>query len=308
MELVLSLASPSEMAGTDLRPYDAVCLGSPYCRLLAGNFAEDLSAMGTAVAALHDAGKRAYVTTPAAPRGADLAHVARLIDAAASVGADAIEVHNAGVLRMVKNAKNPLPVHMGAYANVCTGQAAAVLAEYGAARVRPNAEVALSEAPAIREMSGVALEWLLFGKIPLGVTDKCFLLEGREGVDPACPDACVRGRWLSAKAWLLKSVGKGILSGKDQCLVEHLPALLAAGVTAFRVDGLYESAEFRSEAGRVCREALDEAVSAGSGAFEVRAEWVSTLRRLSPNGVCDGYLSGEAGHRCIGAAFGGELK
>src|SRR5574341_211323 len=201
----------------DLAPYDAVCLGSPYCRRVAGNLSEELSLLPGAVEALHAAGKKAYVTTPAAPRGKDLDHVGRLIDAAAAAGADALEIHNMGVLRMLRGSGNPLPAHMGAYANVYTHLAANVMREYGATRVRPNAEVSLGEMETIAAEGAVEIELLVHGKIPLGVTDGCFLLKEPEETDPGCPDACREERWLRSRQWVLKTVGKGVLSGKDMC-------------------------------------------------------------------------------------------
>jgi len=117
-ELTVSIASPRELEGTDLSPYDAVCLGSPYCRRVEGNYSEALDLLPAVVSRLHAAGKRAFVATPAVPREADLPHVARLVDAAAAAGADALEIHNLGVLRILREKGRPVPAHMGAYANV----------------------------------------------------------------------------------------------------------------------------------------------------------------------------------------------
>lgn len=300
-ELASSVASAAELSLDELAPYDAVYLGSPYCRRVAGNLAEDLSLLHDAVAALRRAGKKAYVTTPAAPRGKDLDHVARLIEAAAAAGADALEVHNMGVLRMLRAAGNPLPAHMGAFANVYTHLAAQVMCDYGAVRVRPNAEVSLEEMGTIAREGGVKIEILVHGKIPLGVTDGCFLLEGAEDSDPACPDACRRERWLHSRQWVLKTVGKGVLSGKDMCMLEHLPALLPRGFCAFRIEGLYESGAYRAEVGRAYREALAEAAAGGD--YTIRPDWAQALRRHNRHGFCNGYYFGRTGREYVGAVL-----
>ncbi|MCL5966676.1 MAG: U32 family peptidase [Deltaproteobacteria bacterium] len=300
-ELIASIASAPEFSSGDLDPYDAVCLGSPYCRRVAGNFAEDLSLLPGAVGALHAAGKRAYVTTPAAPRGKDLDQVARLIDAAAAAGADALEVHNMGVLRMLRGRGNPLPAHMGAYANVYTHLGAKVMREYGASRVRPNAEVSLEEMGTIASEGDVEVELLVHGKIPLGVTDGCFLLTESEETDPKCPAACREERWLHSRQWVLKTVGKGVLSGKDMCMLEHLPSLLPTGFRVFRVEGLYETGAYRREVGRVYREAL--ALAASGGAYAVRPAWAETVRRHSRQGFCNGYYFGRTGREYVGTVL-----
>ncbi len=303
-ELIVSVASPGELEGTDLSSYDAVCLGSPYCRRVEGNYAEVFDRLAEAVSRLHGMGKKAYVTTPAVPRQADLPHVERLVDAASAAGADALKVHNLGVLRIVREKGRPLPAHMGAYANVYTHLAAGVMRDAGAVRVRPNAEVTLEEMAAIARDAAVEVELLVHGKIPLGVTDRCFLLTEDEKTDPKCPAACREEHWLTTRQWVLKSVGKGVLSGRDMCLLEHLPRLAADGFRVFRIEGLYETAAYRSEIGAVYREAL-EGVFAGRG-YEVTPQWASAVRRRSKHGFCNGYCFGTAGRKYVGTVLQGD--
>jgi putative protease len=300
-ELIVTLASPREREGTDLRPYDAVCLGSPYCRRIRGNFAEEIPLLPGAVSELQAAGKNVYVTSPAAPRGRDLPHVERLIEAAAAAGAQALEVHNMGVLRILREKGNPLPAHMGAFANVYTHLAAQVMRDYGAVRVRPNAEVSLQEMEIVSREAGVEVEVLVHGKIPLGVTDRCSLLAETEDKDPNCPAACEEEHWLTSRQLVLKTVGKGVLSGRDMCMLEHLPLLLSAGFNVFKVEGLYESAAYRSEIGRVYREALTLAESGKP--FEVRPEWADVLRKHSREGLCNGYYFGKTGRLYVGTVL-----
>ncbi|HWS15120.1 MAG TPA: peptidase U32 family protein [Candidatus Methylomirabilis sp.] len=300
-ELVVSVASPGELEGTDLSPYDAVCLGSPYCRRVEGNYAEVLDLLPAVVSRLHAAGKRAYVATPAVPREADLPHVSRLVDAAAAAGADALEIHNMGVLRIVREKGRPVPAHMGAYANVYTHLAAGVMRDAGAVRVRPNAEVTLEEMATIAREAAVEAELLVHGKIPLGVTDSCFLLTEPEGADPKCPSACGEVHWLTSRQWVLKTVGKGVLSGRDMCLLEHLPRLVRDGFRVFRIEGLYETAAYRSEIGAVYREALSRAFDGGE--FAVAERWAAAVRRHAPRGLCNGYCFGTAGRTYVGTVL-----
>ena len=300
-ELVVSLASPADLAGTDLAPYDAVCLGSPYCRRVEGNYAEALAGLPEAISRLHASGKKAYVTTPATPREADLPHVRRLVEAAAAAKADALEIHNLGVLRILREKGRPLPAHMGAYANVYTHLAAGVMRDSGAVRVRPNAEVTLAEMGTIARESRVEVELLVHGKIPLGVTDRCFLLTEPEETDPKCPSVCREVHWLSSREWVLKTVGKGVLSGRDMCMLEHLPLLARDGFRVFRVEGLHETAAYRSEIGAAYRDALSRAF--GGGEYRVETRWAEAVLRHAPKGLCNGYCFGTAGRKYVGTVL-----
>lgn len=318
-ELIATISSPRELAGTDLGPYDSVCLGNPYCRRVEGNYSEELALLPEAVSALRKAGKRVYLTTPAAPRGRDLPHVERLIDAAAEAGVQALEVHNMGVLRILREKGNPLPAHMGAYANVYTHLSARVMMEYGAVRIRPNAEVSLKEMEIIAREAGVEVEVPVHGKVPLGVTDRCSLLSESEETDPDCPSACREEHWLTARlpvprsgaqpekagkragGWVLKTVGKGVLSGRDMCMLEHLPLLLSSGFSIFKIEGLYETAAYRSEIGGVYREALS--IAASGGPYAVRKEWADVVCRHSREGVCNGYFFGKSGKSYVGTVL-----
>ncbi|MBI5574878.1 MAG: U32 family peptidase [Deltaproteobacteria bacterium] len=318
-ELIATIASPRELAGTDLGPYDAVCLGNPYCRRVEENFAEDVSLLPETVASLRKAGKKAYLTTPAAPRGRDLPQVERIIDAARAAGVQALEIHNMGVLRILREKGNPLPAHMGAFANVYTHLSAQVMSEYGAVRVRPNAEVSLTEMEIIAREGKVEVEVLVHGKIPLGVTDRCSLLTEPEETDTKCPAACREEHWLNKSkpgplsgsetagkgkregGWVLKTVGKGVLSGRDMCMLEHLPALLSSGFSVFKIEGLYETAAYRSQIGRVYREALELAASGQE--YEVGRAWAETVKRHSREGLCNGYYFGKTGRLYVGAVL-----
>ena len=62
-----------------------------------------------------------------------------------------------------------------------------------------------------------------------------------------------------------KSVGKGILSGKDVCMLEHLPRLWGAGHRHFRIETVSESAAYRREVAAVYRAALTRAAEGDSG-------------------------------------------
>jgi U32 family peptidase len=291
-ELNTTIANLRDLRASDLTDYDGVYLGDIYCRLYESNFLEQLDNLKEGLRILLDQGKRAYVTTYAAPRNEFLPKVRRMLEVSAAAGAQAVEIHNMGILRMAHEEFPELPVHVGGFANIYTAAGAEVLRGFGAVRFTPNYELSLDEIQEITTACGAPLELLLHGKMPLGVSDYCFLLDYEEKWGVKCPDLCQKELFLKQGDWAMKSLGKGILSGKDVCMLEHLPRLLAEGHRHFRIEAVSESPEYRREVAAVYHAALERAL-AGDGDVD-EGSW-ETLRRHARIGLCNGFYFGKSG-------------
>jgi putative protease len=291
-ELNTTIANLRDLQASDLSDYDGVYLGDIYCRIYEANFLEQLGDLQEGLRILRDQGKRAYVTTYAAPRNDFLPKVRRMLETAASAGAEAVEVHNLGILKIAHDEFPQLPVHIGGFANLYTAAGVEVLRGFGAVRFSPNYELSLDEIREITSGCDASMELLVHGKMPLGISDYCFLLEYEEKWGVKCPDLCQKELFLKQGDWAMKSLGKGILSGKDVCMLEHIPRLLAEGHRHFRIETVSESPAYRGEVAAVYRAALDRAV-AGDG--EVDEAWWETVRRHARIGLCNGFYFGRSG-------------
>ncbi len=291
-ELNTTIANLRDLRESDLRDYDAVYLGDTYCRIYEANFLERLDDLEEGLHILRDQGKRAYVTTYAAPRNDFLPKIRKMLEAAAAAGAEAVEVHNLGILKIAHEEFPQLPLHVGGFANVYTGPGIEVLRSFGAVRFTPNYELSLDEIREITTECGAPMELLVHGKMPLGISDYCFLLEYEEKWGIKCPDLCQKDLFLKQGDWAMKSVGKGILSGKDVCMLEHLPRLLAEGHRHFRIETISETPTYRREVAAVYRAALDRAAG-GDGEMDDR--WSETLLRHARIGLCNGFYFGKSG-------------
>ncbi|HEU5394826.1 MAG TPA: U32 family peptidase, partial [Candidatus Methylomirabilis sp.] len=101
-ELNTDISNRRDLQASDLTPYDALYLGNPYCRDYEANFLERVDELAEAIRRVKGEGRRAYVTTYAAPRNSFLDQIRRVLEAAEREGADAVEVHNLGVLRICR--------------------------------------------------------------------------------------------------------------------------------------------------------------------------------------------------------------
>jgi putative protease len=291
-ELNTTIANLRDLRESDLTDYDGVYLGDIYCRLYEANFLEQPEDLKEGLRILRDQGKRAFVTTYAAPRNDFLPKVQRMLEAAVRAGAEAVEIHNLGVLWMVHDAFPELPVHVGGFANLYTAAGAEVLRGFGAVRFTPNYELSLDEIREIAIDGTAPMELLVHGKMPLGISDYCFLLEYEATWGIKCPDLCQKELFLKQGEWAMKSLGKGVLSGKDVCMLEHLPRLLAEGHRHFRIEAVSESPAYRREVAAVYRAALQQAAV---GVDKADEGWWETLRRHSRIGLCNGFYFGKSG-------------
>jgi putative protease len=291
-ELNTTIANLRDLRESDLRDYDAVYLGDIYCRIYEANFLEQLGDLKDGLHILQDQGKRAYVTTYAAPRNDFLPKVRKMLEVSAAAGAEAVEIHNLGILKIAHDEFPQLPVHVGGFANVYTDAGAEVLRGFGAVRFTPNYELSLDEIHEITAACGAPMELLVHGKMPLGISDYCFLLEYEEKWGIKCPDLCQKELFVKQGDWAMKSVGKGILSGKDVCMLEHLPRLLTEGHRYFRIETVSESPEYRREVAAAYRAALDRAIG---GDCDVDEGWWETVRRHARIGLCNGFYFGKSG-------------
>lgn len=292
-ELNTTISNLKDLLASDLSPYDAVYLGNIYCRLYEENFLERLDDLREGIGRVKDLGKKAYVTSYAAPRNDFLPKIRKMLAVAASCGADAVEVHNLGVLHIVHEEFPELPVHIGGFANVYTDAGAQVLREFGARRITPNYELNLEEINHLTRTVNLPAELLLHGKMPLGISDYCFLLEYEEQWGIRCPTLCQMDLLLKQGEWAMRSAGKGIMSGKDVCMLEHLPTLLASGHRIFRIEAAYETPVYRAEIAKVYREALGRLLSGEP--YGMEEGWWEVIRGHTRVGLCNGFYFGKTG-------------
>jgi putative protease len=295
--LTTSVSNLRHLRASDLEPYDAIYLGNLYCRRYEGNLLERPAELAEAVRVLRDRGRRAYLTTYGAAREDAMPALRAALETAVRAGVEAVEVHGLGLLKLVRDEYPGLAIHAGGFANVYTDAGVEVLARYGVARVMPSHELTLDEIDAIAA-GGVPLEIPVHGKLPLGISESCILLEYEPRWGVRCPDLCQREVFLRREDWALKSVGTGILSGRDACLLEHLPRLVAAGHRYFRIEAVSESPAYRRDVGAVYREALGRAL-AGDPTPDSR--WWASLRAHAKVGFCNGFAFGQSGMDYVGS-------
>jgi len=280
---------------------DAVYLGGPAfgLRALGGHF--DLDQLRLAVDLCHRQGRRLYLTLNAYLRPAQIGELEAYLEELRPLATDAYIVSDPGVLATVRRIDPQRPLHLSTQAH--TGNAAALRfwAGQGVGRVNLARELTLEEIRAIGTDAPAELEVFVHGAMCMAISGRCLLssaLTGRSANQGSCAHPC---RWGYA---LVEETRPGeylpveedgqasyLLNSRDLCLIEHLPALLEAGVSGLKIEGRMKSRYYVAAVTRVYRAALDAWLADPEG-YRFDPEWLAELESVSHRPYGTGFLFG----------------
>ena len=233
---------------------DAVYLAGAQFGMRAGaeNFTPD--GIRAAVQLAHVQGAAVHVTCNTLPRDDEMAQLPAYLELLDDAGVDAIIAADLGVITLAKRYAPHVALHVSTQFGVVNSAAAAALHDLGAQRVVLARELSLAEIAAIRAHTPPELELEAFvhGAMCVSFSGRCLLsnyLTGRDANRGRCAQPC---RW---KYGLTESKRPGqvfditedargtyIFNSRDMCMIDHLPELLAAGITSLKIEGRTKSA------------------------------------------------------------------
>jgi putative protease len=217
------------------------------------------------------------------------------------VGCDAILVADPGVFRAARAVIPKMPVHISTQANTTNWQSALFWQEQGAERIVLARELSLQEISEIRKNTSLELECFVHGAMCVSYSGRCLMsayMTGREANRGECAQPC---RWRYAlveekrpgEYFPVEEDERGtyILNSRDLCLLSELPALAAAGVESFKIEGRMKSVHYLATVVRVYREALD-ALQRNPQEFTVADWWQPELEKIASRGYTQGFFHG----------------
>lgn len=283
---------------------DAVYVGGERfgLRALAGNFS--LGELAKARELTRKTGKRLYLTLNAFLRPGEMAAFGDYLEALRPLALDAYIVSDPGALALVRRLDPGREIHLSTQASTSNPEALRFWQAAGVRRFNLARELALEEIRAIAAATGGELEVFVHGAMCVAWSGRCLLsaaLTGRSANRGACTHPC---RWRYALVEETRpgeffsleedAAGSYLLNSRDLCLLEHLPALLGAGVTALKIEGRMKSRYYIACVTRVYRAALDRWLADPAG-WRCDPAWMEELDRVSHRPYGTGFLLGEGG-------------
>lgn len=278
---------------------DAVYLGGKNFGLRAFSENFTLAEMREACQYAHDHKRKVYVTVNMFPHNQDMQSLPDYLQFLQEIGCDAMLVADPGVFRAARQIVPDLPVHISTQANTTNWQSALFWQEQGARRIVLARELSLPEIREIRARISLELECFVHGAMCVSYSGRCLMsayMTGREANRGECAQPC---RWKYAlveekrpgQYFPVEEDERGtyILNSRDLCLLEHLPALISAGIQSFKIEGRMKSVHYLATVVRVYRGALDS-LNSDPSTFKVADEWRRELDQVASRGYTKGFL------------------
>ena len=277
-------------------------------RAAAGNFTFD--ELKKAVKLAHEKGAAVHMTCNTLPRENELAYLPAFLEQAQDAGVDAFIIADLGVMAAAKKYAPMVSRHVSTQLGVINSATANVLHDMGADRVVLARETPMEDICKIRANTPKELEIEAFvhGAMCVSFSGRCLLsnyLTGRDANRGACAQPCrwkyhlVEEKRPGEYFEISEDNGTHIMNSRDMCMIEHIPELIDAGVTSFKIEGRMKSAYYAAAVTNAYRHAIDYAVK-GEPLPQV---WIDELNKVSHRPYCTGFYYGDPGQHYAEASY-----
>lgn len=285
MEILSPAGSREALRAAVYSGADAVYLGASgfNARINAQNFSDD--ELRESIAFCHERGVKVYITVNTLVYDKEMPEALSLAEFLTDAGADAFIVQDLGFASLLKKCSPSVPLHASTQMSVCSLDGVEALADLGFTRVVLSRELSYEDISFIARRSPIETEFFVHGAFCMSYSGQCFMssiIGGRSGNRGLCAQPC-RLPYRNGYA----------LSLKDNCLLEHVPKLLEAGVSSLKIEGRMKGAEYVAAV-------TDAYVRAKTGEpFSVeKKDYLAQI--FSRQGFTDGYFTSKTGKEMFG--------
>ena len=229
---------------------DAVYLGGKAfnMRVHRTDFNFDDEQLKAAIEFAHGRGVKIYITLNNLISAEELAPLEKYLRYLDAIQPDAILVQDLAVINLVHKLGIKIPMHASVMMNTHNTRAIEPLKKFGITRVVVGRELTLTEVTLIKERTGIEVEYFMHGDMCFAESGQCIhsgVVFGQSGNRGRCMKPC---RWIyklideetgaTLNDWSYK------LALNDMCMFRHIPDLIQAGVTSFKIEGRMRPPEF----------------------------------------------------------------
>lgn len=248
---------------------DAVYIGGETLslRAKAKNFSDDDMLKGIKYA--HERGKKVYVTVNIFAHNEDFQNMKEYFEKLGAFDVDALIISDLGVFSIAKEVLPNMEIHVSTQANTTNYHSAKMWQTLGAKRVVLARELSFKEIKEVSEnLPDMCIEAFVHGAMCISYSGRCLLsnyMADRDANKGECAHAC---RWKyniveekrpnEYMPIFENERGTYIYNSKDLCMIGHIPELVEAGVTSFKIEGRIKTAFYVATIIKIYREAIND--------------------------------------------------
>lgn len=285
---------------------DAVYIGGEFLglRAKAKNFSLDEMKKGLEYA--HEKGKKVFVTANITAHNMDLNEAREYFKELNKIKPDAVIISDPGLFMLAKEELEGIDLHISTQANNTNYATYNFWWNLGASRVVTARELSLEEIKGIRENipEKMEIETFIHGSMCMAYSGRCLLsnfMTGRDANQGECTNPC---RWKYSVVEEKRpgeympiyedERGTYIFNSKDLCMIEHIPALIDAGIDSFKIEGRTKTSLYVATVARTYRKAIDDYLNSPK-LYEENLEWYKDeIGKCTTRAFTTGFFFGKA--------------
>lgn len=283
---------------------DAIYVGGAEFGMRAAPSNFTFSQLADAVETAHNRGVKVYLTVNTVPNNNEIRRLPDFLRQAQDAKVDALIISDLGTMNMAKKYAPDTEIHISTQAGITNFETANVYYSLGAKRIVTAREVSLDDIADIRANipSDMDIECFVHGAMCMSFSGRCLIsnyLTARDANKGDCAQPC---RW---KYYLMEETRPGeyfpvfedehgsyIMNSRDMCMIEHIPEMVKAGITSFKIEGRAKSAYYTAVITNAYRAAIDGYLKNPSDDY-VPEQWIiDEIRKISYREYCTGFYYG----------------
>ena len=248
---------------------DAVYFGGEMFSLRAGAGNLTIPEIEEGVEYAHSKGAKCHMAMNIFAHNEDIEPLRRYLESIRHIPIDAFIVSDPGVITVLKDVIPDAELHISTQANMTNYVTANFWYNMGVKRLVLARELTLGEIREIRQRipEDMDLESFVHGAMCISYSGRCLLsnyMIDRDANRGMCAHPC---RWKyklveekrPGEYYPVEEDNRGtyIMNSKDLCMLEHLPDLIDAGVSSFKIEGRMKSVFYVATVFSAYRKAID---------------------------------------------------
>ncbi len=232
-----------------------------------------------AVSMAHSLKKKVYITFNNMMSDLELDEAKDFLLFLQEVQPDALIIQDVGVFEIMKELRLDIPVHASVMMNAHNNSMVDRLWELGISRVVMSRETNLEKIRSLSKTTSMEFEYFVHGDMCIAHGAQCLysgLLFGKSSNRGLCMKPC---RWpfkLKDKKGV-RQIFEHLLATKDMCMYRHIPQLIEAGVTSFKIEGRMRNSKYLTLIINIYKRAIERYINDPTGYYVDESEFAQII-------------------------------